>query len=112
MGVLNHRDAPCRVWRNSVGSDTFTHVRYGLGVGSADLVGLTVPMGQFLACEIKTPVGRLSDEQVAWLTTARNLGGIAVVLRSSEEAEKLVQRLRGDTVAFDLQHPLKRGRKK
>lgn len=99
MAVLNHRDAPCRVWRNNVGvlrDSRGIPVRYGLAVGSADLVGLVAKTGQFLAVEIKTPVGRLSAEQKAWLETVRKLGGLALVLRSVEDAEAFVRRLRDD----------------
>lgn len=94
MAVLNARDAPCRLWRNNVGVTPDTHIRYGLGLGSADLVGLVLTTGQFLAVEIKTPIGRLSPEQKAWLATITRLGGLALVLRSVEEAESLVTRLR------------------
>lgn len=94
MAVLNHRDSPCRLWRNNVGVTPGTYIRYGLGVGSADLVGLVVATGQFLAAEIKTPKGRMSDEQKAWHKTVRLLGGQTHVLRSVEEAEALVTTLR------------------
>ena len=97
LAVLNHKESPCRLWRNNVGKYATVdggYVAYGLGVGSADLVGLVIGTGQFIACEIKTPVGRLSLEQKAWLGYVRKVGGIAEVLRSVEEAEKLVARLR------------------
>lgn len=97
LAVLNHRDSPCRLWRNNVGVTPGTFIRYGLGVGSADLVGLVKDTGQFIAVEIKTPVGRLSEEQKAWLQTIRNLGGRALVLRTVEEAEALVAELCGGT---------------
>ncbi len=97
MAVLNHRDSPCRVWRNNVGMLKDARgipVRYGLGVGSPDLVGLVLGSAQFLAVEIKTPTGRLSAEQDAWLSTIRRMGGIGLVMRSVEDAEKLVATLR------------------
>jgi len=97
MAVLNHREAPCRVWRNNVGmlrDSRGVPVRYGLGVGSPDLVGLVIGSGQFLAVEIKTPVGRLSDEQKAWLATVQKMGGIARVIRSVDQAVELVDELR------------------
>ncbi len=97
MAVLNHRDSPCRVWRNNVGmlrDSRGVPVRYGLGVGSPDLVGLVIGTGRFLAVEIKTAVGRLSDEQKAWLATIAGMGGITRVIRSVEEAIDLVAELR------------------
>lgn len=97
MAVLNHRESPCRVWRNNVGQLRDARgipITYGLGKGSADLIGFVFPTGQFLAVEIKTPEGRLSDEQKAWLATVRDRNGIAVVLRSVEAAETLVAQFR------------------
>ena len=60
----------------------------GLGTGSADLIGLID--GRFFGCEVKTAVGRLSKEQVAWLDVVRSKGGIAGVARSEAEALALV----------------------
>lgn len=100
MAVLNHREAPTRVWRNNVGclpDRRGIPIRYGLAPGSADLVGIVKGTGQFLAVEVKTPVGRLSDEQKAWLETVKQLGGLAFVWRSAEEAEEFVRRIRGNT---------------
>lgn len=96
MAVLNQRDAPCRVWRNNVGmlrDSRGVPVRYGLAPGSADLIGLVLKTGQFLAVEVKTPIGRLSPEQKAWLETIRRFGGIAEVMRTVEDAEAFVRRL-------------------
>lgn len=82
------------LWRNNVG--TAEHhggrVRYGLAPGSADLVG--VLGGRFVALEIKTPAGRLSPEQRAWLGLVRARGGFAAVVRSVEEAREAVARAR------------------
>lgn len=102
MAVLNHRDAPCRLWRNNVGSycpdpvnKPRVRVAYGLGVGSADLIGLAYGSPAiFLAVEIKTPIGRLSAEQKAWGSAIQKLGGIYRVIRSEEEAREFVEWLR------------------
>ncbi len=93
QGVLCHRDSPCRLWRNNTGEDTRTHVKYGLGVGSADLVGLIVGTGQFVGVEVKTASGRLSTEQKAWLETIRKFGGRAEVMRTTAEAEQFLRGL-------------------
>jgi len=89
------------LWRNNVGvgrvGRSDAPVRYGLAVGSADLVGLVrMPdgCGRFLAMEVKTDKGRLSHEQERWLRLVENLGGYAVVVRSPEEALAAVEAAR------------------
>lgn len=94
--MLCKAGSPCRLWRNNSGclpDGKGGFVRYGLGIGSADLVGLIVGVGRLLAVEIKTPTGRMSEEQLAWHTTVRGYGGIAVVIRTVEEAEDLLRRI-------------------
>lgn len=92
MAQLNSRTSPCRVWRNNVGC--LQNIHYGLGKGSADLVGLVKTTGQFLAVEVKTPIGRVSPEQAAWLEAVRGMGGLAFVWRSVDEATAFVETLR------------------
>ena len=75
------------LWRNNSGTAERhgRHIKFGVGnPGGADLIGLY--RGRFLAVEIKTATGRLSDDQRRFqdLVTAR--GGTYVVLRSTEEA--------------------------
>lgn len=80
-------------------------VHAGLFVGSSDLIGwktenlavLTdegkiVPrtVAVFTSIEVKTPKGRTSEEQDVWLNMVRQMGGIAGVARSPEEAERLL----------------------
>ena len=78
-----------RFWRNNVGVDSERGVRYGLGIGSADLVG--VVHGTFVALEVKTTTGRVSDDQTRWLDAVRRCGGVAEVVRSVEDAVRVVQ---------------------
>jgi hypothetical protein len=85
-------DGRCRLVRNNTGVDKQTHVRYGLGLGGADLVGLIRGSGRGFAIEVKTPIGRLSPEQRAWLAAFRALGGFAAVARSTDEALACVDR--------------------
>ena len=54
----------CLLWRNNTGQHG--RIRYGLGVGGADLVGLVRPTGRWFALEVKTAAGRLSKEQKNW----------------------------------------------
>jgi len=70
------------LFRNNVGFDESKKIKYGLGKGSADLVGFIHATGQFLAIEVKTPVGRLSKEQKAFISFVNARGGRAFVARS------------------------------
>jgi len=73
---------PC--WRNSTGVDVTRGVRYGLGVGGADLVACI--RGRFCGFEVKTPDGRLTKEQQLWAHVVRAAGGFYAVVRSAEDA--------------------------
>ena len=55
------------LWRNNVGiaDQRGARVRYGLAVGSADLIGCL--NGRFVALEVKTSTGRATPEQRLWL---------------------------------------------
>ncbi len=89
------------IWRNSVGvakhPDTRGRIRaqrFGLAVGSADLVGILAPSGRFFALEVKTEEGRLSGDQTLWLALVRKRGGFAAVVRSVEDAKAALDRAR------------------
>lgn len=74
-------------WRNNVGEAQYRgrRVRYGVGgPGGSDLIGIVG--GRFCAIEIKTPKGKVSEEQERYLELVRKSGGIAGVVRSVEEA--------------------------
>ena len=80
-----------RLFRNNVGAykdQNGTLRRFGLLVGSADLIGWVTVNGRaiFLSVEIKTPIGKPSSEQETWLRNVRRMGGIAFIARSPEEA--------------------------
>lgn len=76
------------LWRNSVAvAEVRGHKqRFGLCVGSADLIGMF--RERFVAIEIKTPIGRLSPDQKRFRDLVLGLGGEYVVLRSVEEAQQ------------------------
>ena len=77
------------VWRNNSGMLRAVHgrvVRFGLGLGSADLIGLVRGSGRFFALEVKTPRGTASPEQRAWIGAVEAAGGFARVVRSVDEA--------------------------
>jgi hypothetical protein len=82
------------LWRNNTGvaEHRGARVRYGLAVGSADLVGCL--RGRFVALEVKTPTGRATQEQRQWLAVVRLHGGFAAVVRSVDEARAAIARAR------------------
>jgi hypothetical protein len=87
-----------KLFRNNVGrlqTKQGQWIQYGLCVGSSDLIGwrtLTVgpemvgrKFAQFIAVEVKTPKGVVSEEQEAFLKTVQEAGGMANVFRSENE---------------------------
>lgn len=90
------------VWltRNNVGVLTDAngrYVRYGLGPGSGDLVGMfTCADGRalWIEAEIKAATGKQSDEQQRRQALVTKRGGVYVVLRSVEDAKQWIQQLR------------------
>lgn len=91
-----------RLWRNNVGqlqTKEGTYVRYGLCVGSSDLIGLqsivVTPdmvgkrLAVLVAIETKTMKGRAREEQVAFLNTVAQAGGLCGIARSIEDAERI-----------------------
>ena len=94
---------PVRLWRNNTGAlvdQQGRFVRFGLCKGSSDLIGLRsleiTPellgrrIAQFVALEVKTPHGTVSPEQRAFLRLVEQLGGMAAVCRSVDEAEQVL----------------------
>jgi hypothetical protein len=94
---------PVRLWRNNTGAlvdQQGRFVRFGLCKGSSDLIGLRAleitpelvgqRIAQFIALEVKTAQGVLSPEQRAFLRLVKQLGGVAAICRSVEEAEQLL----------------------
>jgi hypothetical protein len=62
----------------------------GLARGSADHIGIQRGSGRFISIETKR-LTKLSDEQRSWLAMVLDLGGVAGVARSVEEAIKIVE---------------------
>ncbi len=54
--------------------------------GVSDIIGIFD--GKFLAIEVKTEKGKLSEHQVEFLDRVRENGGIAIVARSVEDVEQ------------------------
>lgn len=79
-----------RVLRNNVGqctTDDGRIIRFGLGVGSSDLIGWTRD-GRFLAVEIKTQTGRTTPAQFAFLNAVNASGGIGIICRREEDLDR------------------------
>ena len=80
--------AGCLVWRQNTGAyrdNAGRLIRYGLCVGSADIIGIAQD-GTFLAVECKTALGQPTDAQTAFITAVVRAGGRAGVARSAAEA--------------------------
>jgi hypothetical protein len=81
----------CVLFRNSVGTfktSDGAFVTAGLPPGSADLIGILCRGGKgiFVALEVKCPGEKPRPDQLAFLNRIRDLGGIAAVVTSVEEA--------------------------
>ena len=90
--MLALSEAGCLIWRNNVGvlpDRNGVPIRFGLCVGSADLIGIT-PCGRFLAVEVKTKTGRVRPEQQRFIDAVNAKGGVAGVARSPADALALL----------------------
>jgi hypothetical protein len=104
-----------RLFRNNVGSAflgsyVWDHgavvipspqrVTYGLCEGSSDLIGwrsrlITEDMvgkkfAQFVAIEVKSPAGKVSKTQTAFIQTVRDAGGLSGVAKSESDAVQIL----------------------
>lgn len=93
----------CRLFRNTVGvlqDMNGQYVRYGLAIGSSDLIGwrtLTImpkdvgnELAVFCAIECKAPAGKVATAQKAFLDMVTRSGGLAGVARSIEDARRIL----------------------
>jgi hypothetical protein len=103
---------PVRLWRNNTGAlvdQQGRFVRFGLCKGSSDLIGLRSVLvtpemvgqriAQFVALEIKAPQGVVSPEQQAFLRLVQQLGGVAAVCRSIQQAQVVLGLVAEDSEA-------------
>jgi hypothetical protein len=103
--ILAHSKGPTRLLRNNCGQCQTSDgrvIRYGVGnPGGSDLIGLhTVTITQdmvgqrlavFTAIEVKTPTGRATEQQNRFIAMVKNLGGIAGVARSVDDASEILR---------------------
>jgi hypothetical protein len=83
------------VWRNNIAKAEIRGrwVAFGVGgPGGADLIGLW--HGRFVAIEVKTPVGKQTEEQRRFAALVQARGGEYVVLRSADEAHAWAAEIR------------------
>jgi hypothetical protein len=92
------------LWRNQVGAWTVgtganrRHISYGLGIGSADLIGILKPTGRFISFEVKSESGKVTKEQLLWHAAVRAAGGFVAVVRTPAEAlDALTRALAGSS---------------
>lgn len=99
MNSILIADHGCRLFRNNTGAIKDADgrlVRFGLCKGSSDLIGfrptvITPDMvgktvAVFTAIEVKTPTGKPTPEQLHFINRVKELGGIAGIARSVEDA--------------------------
>ena len=80
--------AGCLAWRQNTGvlpDRQGRLVRFGLCVGSSDIVGICTD-GKFLAIECKTAIGQPTTAQLNFIAAVIRQGGRAGVARSGAEA--------------------------
>ena len=79
------------VWRNNTGALKDRNgriVKYGLCVGSSDLIGIY--KGRFLALELKRKGKNPTPKQQNFIDVVNKAGGIAGVVRSVEDLKYLL----------------------
>ena len=84
----------CILFRMNVGTGYTQDGRYfstGVPKGFSDLFGFRKSDGRAVFIEVKTPKGRPTDQQKAFLSAMQKAGAIADICRSAEDARKLIE---------------------
>lgn len=80
--------AGCKAFRNNTGAlkdQTGRLVRFGLAVGSGDIIGIA-PDGVFFSVECKTEKGKPTPKQLHWIDMVNAAGGRAGIARNAKES--------------------------
>ena len=86
-----------RLFRNNVGALEDKNgrlVRFGLGTGSSDLIGVSMTqngIGRFVALEVKLPGQKPTREQLAFIEMVKAMGGLAGVAYSVDDAGEILK---------------------
>jgi hypothetical protein len=93
-----------KLFRNNCGrlkDQSGRFVQFGLHPGSADLIGwksITITpemvgkrVAVFTSIEVKTPTGKVRDDQINWQHQVAAAGGIAYVVRDEEAVLKVLK---------------------
>ena len=91
----------CTLMRNNVGclkDITGRTVKFGLAVGSSDLIGWTIcnAAAVFTAIEVKRPGQKPTKEQAAFIAAVKRAGGIACVAYSINDLKDAIAGWYGD----------------
>ena len=92
------RRADVKLWNNESGVADYGQfkVRYGVGKGGSDLLGIVnvEGVGRFIALEVKTGKAVPDKYQQMFIAMVRGYGGFACVVRSIKDAIDAVERCR------------------
>lgn len=90
--MLALSDAGVLIFRNNVGCADYKgrKIRYGLCVGSNDLIGIRKRDGRFVAIEVKAPGKFATASQRNFLRQIRLAGGLEGVAHNPQEALEIV----------------------
>lgn len=90
--VSQHDGIPVRLQSGTFYTKQGVPITIGIP-GIPDLMWL-LPNNRIVFCEVKTPTGRLREDQKRFIEELHRLGFEAYVVRSKEEAEEICNRMK------------------
>lgn len=85
--------SPIRLWRNNSGKANYAGQVVTFGVpGQGDLSGIVFPTGRRLEVEVKSTIGRQSEQQKNFQRMIETMGGIYILARSVEDVRAGLRR--------------------